>query len=66
MCLHSDCETILECRTLHGCATGDAKITRGYDLPAKCIFVSDYYAYGVDVLHAVGPIGENPTALTSW
>jgi O-acetyl-ADP-ribose deacetylase (regulator of RNase III) len=33
-----------ECRGLHGCATGDAKITRGYRLKAK------------HVIHAVGPV----------
>lgn len=37
-------ELLAECRTLMGCATGEAKITRGYRLPAK------------HVIHAVGPV----------
>jgi O-acetyl-ADP-ribose deacetylase (regulator of RNase III) len=37
-------ELIAECRTLGGCATGSAKITRGYRLKAK------------HVIHAVGPV----------
>ena len=37
-------ELIAECRTLGGCATGSARITRGYRLPAK------------HVIHAVGPV----------
>jgi len=37
-------ELLEECRTLGGCITGQARITRGYRLPAKW------------VIHAVGPV----------
>ncbi|TNN31672.1 O-acetyl-ADP-ribose deacetylase MACROD2 [Liparis tanakae] len=29
-----------ECASLHGCETGEAKITCGYGLPAKCVDVT--------------------------
>ena len=37
-------ELLAECRTLHGCRTGEAKITRGYRLPARF------------VIHTPGPV----------
>lgn len=37
-------ELLAECRTLHGCPTGEAKITKGYRLKAR------------HVIHTVGPV----------
>ena len=39
-------ELLAECRALQGCETGDAKITKGYRLPAR------------HVIHAVGPVWQ--------
>jgi len=42
-------ELVAECRTLNGCETGNAKITRGYRLPAT------------HVIHTVGPVWNGGT-----
>ncbi|TPJ28331.1 O-acetyl-ADP-ribose deacetylase [Mesorhizobium sp. B2-8-3] len=39
-------ELVAECRMLHGCKTGDAKLTSGYRLPARY------------VIHTVGPVWQ--------
>jgi O-acetyl-ADP-ribose deacetylase (regulator of RNase III) len=39
-------ELLAECRTLNGCPTGEAKVTGGYNLPARW------------VIHTVGPVWQ--------
>ena len=49
-------ELLAECRTLQGCPTGEAKITKGYRLKAR------------HVIHTVGPVwhGGNRTSPSCW
>jgi O-acetyl-ADP-ribose deacetylase (regulator of RNase III) len=41
---------VMECRMLHGCRTGEAKVTHGYNLPARW------------VIHTVGPVWQGGQA----
>lgn len=43
-------ELLAECRALHGCPTGEAKITKGYQLKAR------------HVIHTVGPVWHGGSA----
>jgi O-acetyl-ADP-ribose deacetylase len=43
-------ELLVECRSLGGCATGEARLTRGYRLPAR------------HVIHTVGPVWQGGRA----
>jgi O-acetyl-ADP-ribose deacetylase (regulator of RNase III) len=53
-------ELVQECRMLNGCRTGEAKVTKGYRLPAKW------------VIHTVGPVwqggekGEDEMLANAW
>nr|CCC90542.1 conserved hypothetical protein [Trypanosoma congolense IL3000] len=40
-----------ECATFNGCETGECRLTKGYQLPARYVF------------HTVGPVGEKPDLL---
>jgi len=47
-------ELLIACHVLHGCATGDAKITPGFNLPARY------------VIHTVGPVWHGGNDDEAW
>ncbi|KNC86829.1 hypothetical protein SARC_01022 [Sphaeroforma arctica JP610] len=51
--LYDECERVEQVRPRVRCPTGEARLTKGYNLPAK------------HIIHTVGPIGEKPDKLES-
>lgn len=56
----------VECEALNGCDVGDAKLTQGYNLPAKCKMFENHLniifcekCLFKDVIHTVGSMAEN-------
>ena len=53
-------ELLAECRTLHGCPTGQAKATGGYRLPARYVNCGQQFEDAHDCLRRNQPSGPPP------